>query len=61
MLVLRHEPVRREPSADYGAGWHTMLDALAVHLDGGDPGELTPDYDELYAMYNTEAANTSPR
>lgn len=50
-LVLRHGAVRREPAADYGAGWHTMLDALAVHLDGGDPGELSPDYEELYELY----------
>lgn len=50
-LALRHDPVRTEPAADYGAGWHTMLDALAVHLDGGDPAELTPDYDELYELY----------
>lgn len=52
VLALRHEPVRREPAADYGAGWHAMLDALAVHLSGGDPSELTPDYDELYDLYN---------
>jgi uncharacterized protein YndB with AHSA1/START domain len=52
-LVLRHDLVSREPAADYGAGWHTMLDALAVHLDGGDPGELSPDYDELYELYTS--------
>jgi len=54
LLALCHEPVRRDPAADYGAGWHAMLDALAVHLEGGDPGELTPDYDELYALYHPD-------
>jgi uncharacterized protein YndB with AHSA1/START domain len=53
-LTLRHEPVRPEPAADYGAGWHTTLDALEVHLAGGDPTDLTPDYDKLYDLYNAD-------
>ncbi|MEV4219111.1 SRPBCC family protein [Nonomuraea sp. NPDC049725] len=31
-LVLLHRPVRREPAADYRAGWHAMLDSLHAHL-----------------------------
>jgi uncharacterized protein YndB with AHSA1/START domain len=53
-LVLRHEPVREEPAVDHCAGWHVMLDALAVYLSGEDPAELTPDYDKLYELYHAE-------
>jgi uncharacterized protein YndB with AHSA1/START domain len=49
LLVLLHRPLRPEPSVDYAAGWHAMLDALATHLDGGEPTE--PDYGALYESY----------
>jgi uncharacterized protein YndB with AHSA1/START domain len=51
-LSLCHQPVRLAPAADYGAGWHVTLDALAVHLTGGDPAELSPDHEALHALYN---------
>jgi uncharacterized protein YndB with AHSA1/START domain len=52
LLVLWHRPVREEPAVSYCTGWHAMLDALAVLLDGGDPGGLSPDYDELFMLYS---------
>ncbi|HEX2130353.1 MAG TPA: SRPBCC family protein [Actinophytocola sp.] len=51
-LSLCHEPVRPGPAAGFGAGWHATLDALAVHLTGGDPAELTPDHEALHALYD---------
>lgn len=50
-LVLLHRPVRQGPAADYASGWHVMLDALRVYLDGGDVERLEPDYAQLYALY----------
>jgi uncharacterized protein YndB with AHSA1/START domain len=50
-LVLLHRPVRQGPAADYASGWHVMLDALHLHLDGGDVAGLRPDYERLYATY----------
>jgi uncharacterized protein YndB with AHSA1/START domain len=49
LLVLLHRPLRPDPAVDYAAGWHGMLDALAVHLDGEDPP--VPDYSALYETY----------
>jgi uncharacterized protein YndB with AHSA1/START domain len=55
LLVLLHRPVRPEPAVDYCTGWHVMLDALAVHLDGGDPGAEEPDFGALYETYTAAA------
>ncbi len=57
VLVLLHRPVRPEPAVHYSAGWHTMLDSLAVHLDGGDPGALTPDYEQQLVDWYTAQAS----
>lgn len=54
-LVLLHRPLRSEPAIDYSAGWHLMLDALAVHLDGGDPATAA-DFDALFATYAAAAS-----
>jgi uncharacterized protein YndB with AHSA1/START domain len=53
LLVLLHRPLRPEPAISYCTGWHAMLDALPVHLDGGDPETLEPDYAALYDLYAT--------
>jgi uncharacterized protein YndB with AHSA1/START domain len=55
LLVLRHRPVRPEPAVDYSTGWHVMLDALAIHLDGGDPAAAEPDFAALYESYEAAA------
>ena len=55
VLVLLHRPVRPEPAVDYCTGWHVMLDALAVHLDGGDPGAGEPDFAALHETYSAAA------
>lgn len=55
VLVLLHRPLRPEPAVDYCAGWHAMLDSLAVHLDGGEPADLTPDYEQLTGWYAAQA------
>lgn len=59
-LVLLHRPVRQDPAADYAAGWHVMLDALRLHLDGKDVAELEPGYAGLYAAYRATAEGPSP-
>lgn len=51
VLVLLHRPLRPEPAVDYCIGWHTMLDALAIHLGGGDVAALEPDWAGLAATY----------
>jgi hypothetical protein len=51
--VLLHRQLRPDPAVDYATGWHAMLDALAVYLDGGDPAE--PDYAGLYEQYAAAA------
>ncbi|SFB50486.1 Uncharacterized conserved protein YndB, AHSA1/START domain [Amycolatopsis marina] len=51
LLTLSHRPVRRDPAVDYSTGWHAMLDALHVHLDGGDPAELEVDFERLSELY----------
>lgn len=58
-LVLLHRPVRQDPAADYAAGWHVMLDALRIHLDGGDVAALEPDYAGLYASYREASTSSS--
>lgn len=58
VLVLLHRPLRPEPATSYCAGWHAMLDALPVHLDGGDPAGVEPDYAALFDLY---AAQGGPR
>jgi len=55
LLVLRHRPVRPEPAVDYSTGWHVMLDALAIQLDGGDPAAAEPDFAALYESYEATA------
>lgn len=54
VLGLGHAPIRREAAVDHGVGWHVMLDALAVHLAGGDPADLVPDHDHLYSLYTAD-------
>ncbi len=56
VLVLMHRALRQAPAVDYCTGWHTMLDALRAFLDGGDPAELTPDWEALAQVYGELAS-----
>ncbi|QFG26406.1 SRPBCC family protein [Actinomadura sp. WMMB 499] len=49
LLTLLHRPLRVEPARVYCVGWHAMLDALDVVLDGGTPADA--DYAALDALY----------
>lgn len=51
-LVLLHKPVRQGPASDYAAGWHIMLDALRLHLDGEDVAATESDYAALITVYS---------
>lgn len=52
IVVLWHRPVRPGPAVDYATGWHVMLDALELHLDGGDPAAVEPDFAGLHELYS---------
>ncbi len=53
VVVLWHRPVSSGPAVDYATGWHVMLDALALHLDGDRPADHEPDFAGLYEEYRS--------
>ncbi|WP_166346221.1 SRPBCC family protein [Phytoactinopolyspora limicola] len=59
VLTLLQRPLRPEPAVSFCTGWHAMLDSLDVHLDGGNPSDLEPDYGLLFDIYSKVATESS--
>ncbi|NDL57909.1 SRPBCC family protein [Phytoactinopolyspora mesophila] len=55
VLVMLHRQLRQAPAVDYATGWHAMLDAFGIYLDGGDPAAAEPDYAGLFEFYSQAA------
>ncbi len=54
-LVLDHRGLPPSAIAGYGAGWHSHLDSLDAHVNGGQ-SDWSARFEELGAEYEREAA-----
>ena len=65
-LVLTHKALPVGEEIEFGAGWHAILNALAMALDGGDPeaikaaGKDPPGLDAVYAEAHRQARAKKP-
>jgi uncharacterized protein YndB with AHSA1/START domain len=58
VLVLDHRGLPPGSIAGYGAGWHSHLDSLAAHLEGGQ-ADWSARFEELGPAYERRAATIS--
>ena len=54
ILVLDHRGLPPASIAGYGAGWHSHLDSLEAHLEGGE-ADWTARFEELGPAYEESA------
>ncbi|MFE9246320.1 SRPBCC domain-containing protein [Nocardiopsis sp. NPDC006938] len=61
LLTLVHGELEPEPATDFATGWHVMLDALALDLEGGSADAAWARIGEVAALYagSSEVAGAS--
>ncbi|MGW9556312.1 SRPBCC domain-containing protein [Nocardiopsis sp. NPDC055551] len=58
-LTLTHRELRPEPAADFATGWHVMLDALALGVDGRPTGQAWAAMAEVAELYASPGGEPS--